>query len=132
MFMPKIMQAIPCLVFFLEKYGLDTLKKIVFNAIIGTEEGFKFGVEVANTNEKTFFHGKIWKEFARVYHFNVGLELVFSMDTPGPEIAVVSTHFLITHPSMFFFSLSSFNYFHRSCPINSEGKFIFLIIFISI
>ena len=65
------------------------------------EEGFKYKVRVTNLDDKTFFHGKVWKEFIRMYQLGFAAELVLSdLDEQGDSIPVTSTHQPMYHPCM--------------------------------
>jgi hypothetical protein len=69
-----------------------------FVAELVTEEEFEFDVVVTNKDGAKYFGGIAWKEFARIYHLEVGTELVFSIDKKGPSTPVTSSHLPITHP----------------------------------
>jgi hypothetical protein len=63
-----------------------------------TEEGFEFNVDCFNKDGRTYLKGQNWNEFARVYHLEVGTELVFSTDTQGPSTPMTLINLPITHP----------------------------------
>ncbi|KAM0849735.1 hypothetical protein ACQ4PT_053533 [Festuca glaucescens] len=64
-----------------------------------TTHGFQFPVEVVNEAGRTFIIGNAWTKFARLYRLDVGSEIIFEIDTPGPVSRVITGTYPITHPA---------------------------------
>lgn len=113
-------QVVPCYTraYFLQKYALARCENRVFAANLRTREGFNFAVKVTNEKGKlghTYFSGRVWREFARVYLVEPGQEIYFTISEHGPTTLVSPETYPITHPCnfstlcIFYYNSASFN-----------------------
>ena len=66
-------------------------RKKTFGADLITAEDFNFAVRVNNGCGATTIIGSTWKEFARAYQLEGGMEVSFTINKPGMETTVRSS-----------------------------------------
>lgn len=95
-------QVIPCYgrVSFLQKYYIAEYQLCHFRATLFTNEGFSFHVLCTNKMGFTFVTGSVWKDFCRIYSFEVGQDLSFFISKHG-DPRVKPENPPITHPGKF-------------------------------
>ena len=77
----------------------------MFDVTLATKEGFNFDVKVTSENGNpgvSYFGGKGWENFAKIYVMEPGHELYFSIDGDGTTTRVMPETYPIIHPSNFF------------------------------
>jgi hypothetical protein len=58
-------------------------------------------VNVTNRAGRTYINGRFWNEFARVYNFKVGMELIFRINSSGQDTLVITGTEPLIHPGNF-------------------------------
>jgi hypothetical protein len=72
-----------------------------FEAALKTKDGHAFVVNVTNRAGRTYINGRFWNEFARVYNFKVGMELIFRINSSGQDTLVITGTEPLIHPGNF-------------------------------
>ena len=94
-------QCIPCFARdeLLKKLSINRSVKTTVHVLLKTRENFYFLCRIRNEEDRTFFTGRTWKEFAKVYQLKVGMEMSLGLGgKPKRHLRVHLSTDPITHP----------------------------------